>query len=314
MHARSQGWRRQLRKLFFNGDKRLRNGWWVLAFIVFIALTRLVHKPLVDALKASGLHEAWREPLPVLFVLLATWACTRLRREPLSSVGLRLDRRWLTEILVGTGLGIASLALAAAMIGLAGGVHFELDPSRSVGALANGLYVFFFAALLEELLFRGFLFQRLLDGLGVWVTQVSLAALFAFGHWGNPGMEGTTLWLASLDLGLAAVLLGLAYLRTRSLALPIGLHLGWNWAQGQLFGFGVSGHGQHGWLQPVFGGSPTWLSGGEFGPEASVFGVLADLVMIALLWRWKGSAGGPKSLPLPSQGEGPKLEAEYSRP
>ncbi len=77
-----------MRTLFFDPDDRLRNGWWVLIFVVFIAITRVVHKPVLDALKGLNVHDAWRQPLPVVFALLATWACTRLRRQPLSSVGL----------------------------------------------------------------------------------------------------------------------------------------------------------------------------------------------------------------------------------
>lgn len=281
-----------MRTIFFNRSHRLRNGWWVLIFIAFIALTRMVHKPVVDALKSLDVHEAWRQPLPVLFALLATWACMRLRRQRLSSVGFQLDRRWMTEFAGGTLMGVAAIVLAATMIWVAGGVRFELDPARSIGALGYGLYVFFFAALLEEILFRGFVFQRLLDGIGVWGAQLSLAVLFAAAHWGNPGMEGATRLWASIDIGLAAVLLGLAYVRTRSLALPVGLHLGWNWAQGYVLGFGVSGFDHSGWLRPVFNGQPAWLSGGEFGPEASVFGVLTDLIMIGLLWQWRGTAKG----------------------
>lgn len=282
----------RLRTIFFDRHHRLRNGWWVLIFIAFIALTRLVHKPVVDVLKDLAVHEAWRQPLPALFALLATWACTRLRRQPLSSVGFQMDRRWMKEMAGGTVLGIAAMLLAATMIWAAGGVRFELDPARSIGALGYGLYVFFFAALLEEILFRGFVFQRLLDGIGVWGAQLTLAVLFALAHWSNPGMEGATRLWASIDIGLAAVLLGLAYVRTRSLALPLGLHLGWNWAQGYVLGFGVSGFDHSGWLQPVFNGKPTWLSGGEFGPEASVLGVLTDLIMIGLLWQWRGTGAG----------------------
>jgi membrane protease YdiL (CAAX protease family) len=204
-------------------------------------------------------------------------------------VGLRLDRRWLRQFGAGTTLGIASLALAAGLIWAFGGVHFELDPNRSALGLVQGLYVFLCVALFEEALFRGFLFQRLAAGVGVWATQILLAVLFSLGHWGNPGMDGLTMLWASAELGLAALLLGLAYLRTRSLALPVGLHLGWNWAQGTLLGFGVSGFDQTGWLRPVFHGQAEWLSGGNFGPEASIFGVVADLVLIGLLWQWQGS-------------------------
>jgi membrane protease YdiL (CAAX protease family) len=159
--------------------------------------------------------------------------------------------------------------------------------------------VFAFAALLEELLFRGFLFQRLVAGIGAWPTQLLLAVLFAVAHAGNPGMEGATAVWASIDIGLAAILLGLAYLRTRSLALPFGLHLGWNWAQGYLLGFGVSGFDHTGWLQPVFLDKPQWLTGGTFGPEASVFGVVVDVLMIAVLWRWKGTADAAAPLAAP---------------
>jgi hypothetical protein len=103
-------------------------------------------------------------------------------------------------------------------------------------------------------------------------------------------MEGATEFWATLDTGLGAILLGLAWLRTGSLALPIGVHFGWNWMQGSWLGFDVSGWQQSGWLQPHLLDRPQWLSGGAFGPEASVFSVLVDVLAIALLWRWKGRA------------------------
>ena len=107
---------------------------------------------------------------------------------------------------------------------------------------------------------------------------------------GQDGMEGATLAWATLDTALGAILLGLAYLRSGSLALPIGIHFGWNWVQGSVLGFDVSGFGQAGWLSPELLGKPQWLSGGAFGPEASVFAVVVDTAAIALLWRWKGRA------------------------
>lgn len=290
-----------MRTILRNQAGKLRNGWWILIFLLFVAATRLVHAPLLAGLKAMDVPEAWRDPLPVLFVLLATWACTRLRREPLSSIGLKLDARWWRQLGAGFGLGIAALALAALLMVIAGDVHFELRPGRNASLLAWGFYGFLFAAALEELLFRGFLFQRLLDGIGVWGAQLLLAAAFALAHWGNPGMEGATRIWATVDIGLAAVMLGMAYLRTGSLALPLGLHLGWNWMQGSVLGFGVSGHAAGGWWQPVFGDAPAWMTGGAFGPEASVFGVLVDLVMLVLLWRWKGREPEPAMVPAPAR-------------
>ncbi|MGH8029410.1 MAG: lysostaphin resistance A-like protein [Arenimonas sp.] len=286
-----------VRKVLFNADHKLRNGWWALIFVACIAATAVPYPSISHGLQSLGVAKDWLHPAPVVMVLLATWICTRLRRESLASVGLRMDRRWAREFAWGCALGFGALLLAAGLIFAIGGVRFEVDPARSVGNMAFGLYLFVSVAVLEELMFRGFLFQRLVAGIGAWPTQVALAALFAIAHWGNPGMEGATKVWASIDIALAAIMLGLAFLRTRSLALPIGLHLGWNWTQGHLLGFGVSGIDLTGWWHPVFMDRPTWLTGGEFGPEASVFGVMADLVMLAIVWKWPRRAADPVAVP-----------------
>ncbi len=278
-----------MRSIFLNANRKLRNGWWILIFLAFIAITRFAYKPVTNGLRDLGLPKLSIELVPFLFALLATWACTRLRKEPLSSVGFRLDRRWLKEMAMGTLTGMKMAVAVVAMVCAIGGVRFELDPARSVGTLLAGLFFFLAVALFEETLFRGFMFQRLVDGVGVWPAQILLATLFAVAHWGSPGMQGTTELVAFADIFLAAVMLGLAYLRTRSLALPVGLHLGWNWTEGHLLGFGVSGYGMPGWLHPIFQGKAEWLTGGAFGPESSIFSPLVTLLVIAWLWRWKGS-------------------------
>ena len=196
---------------------------------------------------------------------------------------------------------------AAGMVWAAGGVRFELDPMRSFKTLSYGFYMFLFVGLFEENLFRGFLFQRFLNGMGVWTTQLVLALLFALAHWGNPGMHGATKIWATINIALAAVFLGLAYLRTRSLALPVGIHLGWNWTQGNILGFGVSGNAEHGWIRPLFQGKAEWLTGGTFGLEASICGVVAVLIGIALLWKWKGSNDLPATVP-----DSPSLNPELT--
>lgn len=279
-----------MKALFRDAQGRVRNGWWILVFVAFVALTRVLHSPLNELLKQSGIDTAWREPWPVMFLLLATWGVLRLRRERLSSVGLRLDARWAREFLGGGAVGIAMLLSAAALMAASGVLRFEVDPARSLAAVLLGFNAFLWAALLEELLFRGFVFQRLVDGIGVWPAQLGVAALFAAGHWSNPGMEGVARIVGTLDIALVSILLGLAYLRTRSLALPFGLHFGWNWVQGSVLGFNVSGYEHAGWWSPVMDPGAAWLTGGGVGPEGSVFSIGVSLVVIAMLWRWKGSA------------------------
>lgn len=282
-----------MKHAFLDSNGRLRNGWWMLIFIALMLSSRFIYTPASRALQGLGAHKEWLEPLRFSFLLLVTWVCVRLRGERLSSIGFVLDRHWAQQLGAGALLGSASAVLAVAMIWAVGGVRLVLDPARSVSAVASGVVVFLFVALFEETLFRGFLFQRLVDGAGVWVAQIGVGLLFATSHWGNPDMHGPTLAWATLELFLGAVLLGLAYLRTRSLALPIGLHLGWNWAQGHLLGFDVSGFEQAGWLRPLLQDRPDWITGGAFGPEASIFAVAIDVLMILLLWKWKGTVPRP---------------------
>jgi membrane protease YdiL (CAAX protease family) len=284
-----------MRKLMFDDRQRLRNGWWILVYLLVLAAAMAGFQLLVPVLKRHHIKPGfWVEALLFLFTLLATWICTRLRREPLASVGFRLDRRWAAEAARGVLLGGGLILLAAALLWAVGGVTWTLAPGRSLGMLGTGFLGFILVALFEENLFRGFIFQRLLAGLGVWPAQLILALLFAVSHWSNPGMTGATRAWASLDIALAALFLGLAFLRTGSLALPVGIHLGWNWVQGYVLGFGVSGSAkQPGWLLPVFHGRPDWVSGGAAGLEASVFGVLVAILGLVLLWRWRGSIPAP---------------------
>lgn len=278
-----------MKKLLMNQQGQLRNGYWILLFIGLIALTRPLYSFIKSTLTDAGVGELWLEPLSVILILAVTWLCCWLRKESLSKAGIEFNFRAFRLLQAGLLFGLIQMAIIVAVMWITGSVSFELNINRSLDVLLVGFYVFLFAAIMEEMLFRGFLFQRLMDGIGIWPAQIGMALLFAIGHWSNPEMEGPTLIWASIDIGLGAILWGLALIRTGSLALPIGMHLGWNWSQGNLFGFAVSGHGHEGWLQPTVTNNPEWLTGGAFGPEATVVAVVVDLLAIALLLRWKGS-------------------------
>lgn len=138
--------------------------------------------------------------------------------------------------------------------------------------------VFVPAALHEELLFRGYPFQKLHERSRVFAIAF-LAAVFAALHSGNEAV--TTLGLINIFLG--GVLLGLAWERYRRLWFPIGLHLAWNLATGPLLGHEVSGYES---LQTLFvegGTGPEILTGGEFGIEGSAIMTATELVAIWLL-------------------------------
>jgi len=275
--------------IFYSENKKLRNGWWILIFIGFIALTRPIYKPTKQFLTELGFTDALLEPLAPLLILLVTWLCMLIRKQTLSDAGLHINITWLKEFLIGTVGGVVMICCAIALIYLFTDLTFMVNPQYSFYILSYGLYLFLIGSIMEELLHRGFIFQRLIDGIGIWGAQLLIAAIFAFGHSGNPGMEGITEIISLTDLVLGSLIFGFAYIKTKSLALPIGLHLGWNWAQGSIFGFAVSGYEKPGWFKPIFNNAEQWLTGGEFGPEASVFSLIISTITLYIMYTWKGN-------------------------
>lgn len=277
---------------FLTRQGTLRSGWKVLGFFLAYAILGAVLSPVLRVLLRGSASGAW---FAALVAATASLLCLTFEGRPFRDLGFRLDARWATELALGTALGMGLILLTALVVFGLDGFHWTRTPGVGWRQILGAAWMFLGVGFHEEMVARGFPFQRLVEGAGTWVGQLVFAAIFALGHWGNPGMLGATKVWATLNIALAALLLGFCYLRTRSLALPIGVHLGWNWAQGSLLGFGVSGTTDaQGLWSPVFHGKPEWLTGGAFGLEASLPCALVCGAFILALWRWKGvaSSGG----------------------
>src|SRR5688572_25163641 len=74
----------RMKKIFRDADGRLRNGWWIALFVVLLAASSFLYTPVSRALRAAGANDAWLQPLPILFLLMVTWAVMRARRERLA--------------------------------------------------------------------------------------------------------------------------------------------------------------------------------------------------------------------------------------
>lgn len=270
-----------LRFCFLNSQRQLRNGWWIGLFFLLLAAL------LAPALLLARHYGMELSPLTQsVIVLLATWGCQRLRRRPLSEVVGTLDGRWAREFGLGSLVGTALMAAPAALLWAGGWVAWHWNPD-GLSTVWPNLVLFTGVALVEELMFRGVLFQRLRAGLGPWPAQLLVAGYFLLTHSNNPSMAGSAKVLAGVNIFLASLLFGVALLRTRSLAMPLGLHLMANFVQGGLLGLGVSGTDNAGLLTPLFKQAPTWLTGGQFGLEASVPGLVCVAVALLLVYRWR---------------------------
>jgi uncharacterized protein len=135
----------------------------------------------------------------------------------------------------------------------------------------------------EELFFRGVIFRLVEEWTGTWIALAVSAAIFGFAHAANPGAT----WLSTLAIALeAGVLLAAAFVATRNLWFPIGLHFAWNFFEGPVFGAQVSGHT---FLTNALGArisGPTILTGGAFGPEAGLFAIVTCLLAAVALLKY----------------------------
>jgi uncharacterized protein len=264
---------------FLNSERQLRSGWWVLIF--FLVLASLLVPILVVAQNNTADVSIG---VQAVLIALTSLICQSLRQKPLAELLGEFDARWLKELGMGGLLGCVLMLVPALILGLFGWVHWLYRPV-DFSILGSSLLLFTSVAVVEELLFRGFVFQRLLSGVGAWPAQLIVAAFFLLTPLNSPGMTGVIKVMASLNIFLTSLLFGLAFIRTRSLAMPLGLHLMANWVQGGLLGFGVSGTEQSGLLEPVFREAPVWITGGPFGLEASTFGLVCLVSVILLLNR-----------------------------
>ncbi|MFD7719514.1 CPBP family intramembrane glutamic endopeptidase [Streptomyces sp. NPDC059814] len=201
----------------------------------------------------------------------------------------RTERRAVTELsaegagpATGRGVLIGVALFVAVITNLAFAGDYEVDGLGSVTG-AVGLFGFMAAAAVtEELVFRGVLFRLVEEWGGTWLSLVLTGALFGLMHLLNPN---ASLWGAVAIAIEAGGMLAAAYAATRTLWLPMGLHFGWNFAASGIFSTEVSGNDTpKGILDSTTSGS-KWITGGDFGPEGSVYSVLFGVLLtIAFMW------------------------------
>lgn len=264
---------------FLNSERKIRNGWWMIIFL--LVLTSMLVLVILFAKKNSMDVSMGAQ---AIIILLTSLVCQMLRRQALTELFGKFNMTWLKEFVMGGLMGSALMLVPAFLLQMFGWIDLQWN-SVGVSSLTSSLFLFAGVALAEELLFRGFVFQRLISGLGPGPAQVLIAIFFLLTHLNNPGMSGGIKVMASINIFLASILFGLAFLRTRSLAMPLGMHWMANWMQGGVLGFGVSGTEQSGLIIPVFGDVPVWLTGGQFGLEASLPGLICVVLMLIALYR-----------------------------
>jgi hypothetical protein len=221
--------------------------------------------------------------LTVLFsAIFANWLVLSIyQNRSLLALGLWWNRASAENLAYGMlgGIGAACLVLAPPL--MVGAAHLASAAERpSTGTPLFVILILAAGAVGEELLFRGYGFQVLLAAFGPYATIVPVGVLFALMHSGNPNAN----WFGLANTAGFGILFGYAFLRTRDLWLPIGLHFGWNFTL-PIFGVNLSGLRMN-----ITGHEMVWTagdlwSGGEYGPEASLLTSAVLFLLFVYLWK-----------------------------
>jgi membrane protease YdiL (CAAX protease family) len=274
--------------VFTTPDGRLQPIW---AFVLSALLS-------VAAFLASGYASAaiagdhvlrfetiFRPLLVVLLLAIFSWLLavgSHVEEHRIAAQGLPLGPGWARQFAVGCGIGALLVMLAVAPVAIWGGVSFRTTISPfNIARAAVVLGVLIAGALAEELMFRGYPFQRLVEGIGATGAIIVFSVLFGVVHLSNPG---ESVW-GLINTVAIGILLAIAYLRTKALWLPWGIHFAWNATLGLALGLPVSGLRLFNVAVHGTAIGPKWLTGGSYGIEASAPGALAIVAGLILIWR-----------------------------
>lgn len=268
-----------IRTVFLTRHGDLRSGWKILLFLIGTAVLGMGVGLVQKALPGN---EIAATATMLVALLLVTWVMVRfVNRKPFAAVGFWFHPHALREL--GMGVLIGFLMMSGIFILLLATGYVQVawlgrPVGQIVATLLYALLFFSIAAMNEEVLFRGYVFQTMSQGITLLPSILVMSAIFGIGHTQNPNATV----LSTVNVVLAGVWLSIAYQKTRSLWLPFGLHMAWNFTQTTVYGFPTSGlqFSEHRlWNATVTG--PDWITGGPFGPEGSV---LATLSLIIGTW------------------------------
>ena len=274
-----------LARIFLSPDEpRLRAGWRLLIQTILLFIFGTLVSIVGSFLGIMSGSLLWGQVLNFVIVTGSVYVARRwLDKRSFESLGLKIDKRTLLDILAGIGITFVQMGFIYVLMLRLGWLTFEgfawdFDP---INVVITSVITFFIAFLFvgwnEELLSRGYHLQTIASGLNLFWGVIISSAVFGLLHIFNPNAT----WVSAAGIFFAGIYLAYGYLRTKQLWLSIGLHIGWNFFEGVVFGFPVSGLDIYALTRIKVHGPELW-TGGAFGPEAGLI-VLPSLILGAFL-------------------------------
>ena len=234
-------------------------------------------------LAADMLYRVFTTVALIAFYALLLRFLDRERGSKLAAMGLPVRKGWLRESALGMCIGFGLISLAVIAIAIFG----HLDMHASITPVAGRRFVevtimLLFGAMMEELMFRGYPFQRLVDAIGPIGAILLFSVLFGAVHLSNPNAGGLLSW-GFFNTIAVGVVFAIAYLKFGTLWLPWGFHFGWNFSLGVIYGLPVSGLSVFSVIVRTTSSGPKLLTGGAYGIEASLTGAIVILIGLGVV-------------------------------
>ena len=274
--------------MFTDGEGRLYPAWAfvlsaLIAFVAFVACGYLAAALAGD--HVLRFEAIFRSSLAAALLAAYSWLLTvgnHVESHRIAAQGLPLAPGWRRQFWAGCALGFILVAIAVSAVGVLGTLKFQATlNSHNLLRAVLVLWVLLVGSLAEELMFRGYPFQRLLEAIGSGGAILVFSALFGLVHLMNPG---ASFW-GLFNTVAIGIVLSLAYLRTGALWLPWGIHFAWNATLGVVFGLPVSGIRLFNIVIRTTAIGSHWLTGGTYGLEASLPGAVVVLFGLIVVWR-----------------------------
>jgi hypothetical protein len=223
--------------------------------------------------------------LQILASFLAIWFMMAVfNKEPLSNIGLSIKDRG-QEMLAGLGAALLFIGGIFLILWCFGAITVTGAVGLKPGVMMVSLMLFV-AAFDEEIVFRGYVLNNLMDSMNRWWALGISSVVFALMHAGNPNVWST--FVPMTELFAAGFILGISYTFTKNLWFPTFFHFGWNFFQG-LFGFEISGMGVDSWKAIAHENSgevSDIVSGGAFGIDRSIISLCSTVLGTYLIYRY----------------------------
>ena len=293
-------------------EKRLKAGWRILLFLlIFFTFSALIFivKPLFGTITKRAFLEDYSLIIVAILAFGATVSVYLARKfwdkKSFISLGLKWNKQTIKDLVFGfilSGLMAAVFFLLLLSFGLLEFNGFNFQESSlsnsfdfvqfmsivTFGSMGLMLLEHILVGYWEELVFRGYIFQNIVEGLGIKIAIIVSCLLYGLIHYANPN---ATILSSIIIIGFGFLRL-YGYLSTKMLWLSMGMHIGWNFFQGPIFGFAASGHKKATLLQHSFLSDRQYLTGGEFGPEGSVF-IIPILILTLFVMKWYSEKNYP---------------------